>query len=61
MSKIHVEYSQTVFISCVTLTIALKVSFSGRKIIFLLKKSVQISPCSFVCEGGKVNVSEFQV
>ena len=32
------------------LAIALKVSFSGRKIIFLLMESVQIPPCSFVCK-----------
>ena len=29
--------------------IALKVSFSGKKRIFLFIESVQISPCGFVC------------
>ena len=29
--------------------IALKLSFSGRKIIFLFMERVQISPCVFVC------------
>ena len=28
----------------------LKVSSSGRKRIFLIMESVQISPCGFVCE-----------
>ena len=28
----------------------LKVSSSGRKIIFMIMESVQISPCGFVCE-----------
>ena len=29
---------------------ALKASSRGRKIIFLIMESVQISPCGFVCE-----------
>ena len=38
------------YFSTTSVAIALKVSFSGRKRIFLFMESVQISPCSFVCE-----------
>ena len=38
------------YFSTTSFAIALKVSFSGRKRIFLFMESVQISPCGFVCE-----------
>ena len=38
------------YFSAASFAIALKVSFSGRKRIFLFMESVQISPCGFVCE-----------
>ena len=45
-----------------SIAIALKVSFSGKKEFFCSMESVQISPCGFVCrDARKVDVSEFQV
>ena len=38
------------YFSTTSFAIALKVSFSGRRRIFLFIESVQISPCGFVCE-----------
>ena len=38
------------YFSTTSFAIALKVSSSGRKRIFLIMESVQISPCGFVCE-----------
>ena len=49
------------YFSTTSFAIALKVSSSGRKIIFLSMESVQISPCRFVCEHEELDVSEYQV
>ena len=38
------------YFSTTSFAIAMKVSSSGRKGIFLTMESVQISPCGFVCE-----------
>ena len=38
------------YVSSTSLDIALKVSFSERRRVVLLMKSVQISPCGFICE-----------
>ena len=38
------------YFSTTSFAIALKVSFSGRKRIFLFMERVQISPCGFICE-----------
>ena len=41
------------YFSTTNFAIALKVSSSGRKIIFLIMESVQVSPCGFVREREK--------
>ena len=38
------------YVSSTSLDIALKVSSSERRRVVLLMESVQISPCSFICE-----------
>ena len=49
------------YFSTTSFAIALKVSFSGRKGIFLFMERVQISPCGFLANARIDNVSEFQV
>ena len=38
------------YFSTTSFAVVLKVSFSGRKRIFLFMESIQISLCGFVCE-----------
>ena len=48
---IHKTYSSFLNYFCsVSVAFALKESSSKRRTVVLLKESVQISPCDFVCE-----------